>query len=88
LESPATTSSNKQSAIKQFVFNACKDSELIFMKTNRANKFVRRALRKLRINEIGIMLRSDFYEIISLFEITWGFLRTIIPALPELPPLS
>ena len=30
------------------------------------------------------MLRPDFYEIISMFEIFWGFLRTIIPSLPEL----
>lgn len=86
--SPATTSSNKPSAIKLFVFNACKGTELIVMKTKNKNILVRSALRKLRINVIGIMLRPDFYELIPIFEIVWGFLRTIIPALPELPPLS
>lgn len=58
------------------------------MKTKSTNNFVRRALGKLRINVIRIMLRPDYYEIISMFEIVWGFLRTIIPSLPELPPLS
>ncbi len=58
------------------------------MKTKNTNNFVRRALGELRINVIRIILRPDFYEIISMFEIVWGFLRTIIPALPELPPLS
>lgn len=58
------------------------------MKTKNTINFVHRALGKLRINILCIMLRPDFYEIISMFEIVWGFLRTIIPSLPELPPLS
>lgn len=87
-DSHATASSKKSNAIKLFVFNACKGTELIVMKTKNTNNFVRRVLRKLRINISCIMLRPDFYENISMFGIFWGFLRTIIPSLPELPPLS
>ncbi|MBO4570535.1 MAG: hypothetical protein J5699_01255 [Bacteroidales bacterium] len=57
------------------------------MKKNIQN-LVRGALVWMLNTALRFMLRPDFFEIVGIIEIIWGFLHVIFPDLPELPPLS
>lgn len=57
------------------------------MKKNIQNP-IRRALVWMLNTALRFMLRPDYFEIMGIIEIIWGFLNVIFPDLPELPPLS